>query len=319
MAGWISLHRSMTKHWLWDAEEFSKAQAWIDLLLNANHKPATVMIKGKVYKLERGQQCRSMLTLSKQWKWSRGKVKRFIDALKIDSMIDIKTDTNTSVITICNYTGFQDGETTDSTTHGTTDGHQTDIGQGTNNNVNKDNNVNNLNVPPVAQRSKFKFNDDDYRFAEEMFKRVIVINPTAKQPNLDSWANTIRLMREIDNRTHKDMWAAFDWANRDSFWCSNVLSPDKLRKQFDKLQVKKNETNQSINAKSGRKLTAVEENNARLLEKYGNVTAPSERSINPDADTRMDQYQVPGGFQSQVESSGITIDMDSGDFGNDGY
>ena len=96
-------------------------------------------------------------------------------------------------------------------------------------------------VPSKTKRSKFKFSDDDYRFAEEMLKRVLVINPSAKKPNLNSWANTVRLMREIDKREHKDMWAAFDWANRDSFWCSNVLSPEKLRKQYDKLKVKANE------------------------------------------------------------------------------
>merc|ERR1711911_368051 len=92
MAGWVSLHRSITKHWLWECEEFSKSQAWIDLILHACHKPNSLMIKGKLYKLERGQQARSMLTLSKQWKWSRGKVKRFLDALATDSMIEQQTD-----------------------------------------------------------------------------------------------------------------------------------------------------------------------------------------------------------------------------------
>ncbi len=186
-------------------------------------------------------------------------------------------------------------------------------------NSNPNNNPNNSLVQAKPKRSKFKFDSDDLKFAKEMFNRITVVIPSAKQPNFENWANTIRLMRESDNRDHHTMWAVFDWANRDSFWCSNVLSPDKLRKQFDKLQVKKNETNKPINAQSGRKLTAVEENNARLLAKYGNSTAPSERSINPDVNTRMDQYQVSGGIQSQMESSGITIDMDSGDFGNDGY
>ncbi|AUS00552.1 hypothetical protein NVP1276O_59 [Vibrio phage 1.276.O._10N.286.54.E4] len=313
MAGWISLHRSITKHWLWDAEEFSKGQAWVDLLLNANHKPATVMIKGKVYKLERGQQCRSMLTLAKQWKWSRGKVKRFIDALKSDSMLDIKTDTYTSVITICNYSDFQGDDTTGSTTGG----HQTDIRQDTNNNVNNGNNENKSLVKAEPKRSKFKFSDDDLRFAGMMFDRVLVVTPSAKKPNLENWANTIRLMRESDNRDHKTMWAVFDWANRDSFWCSNILSPDKLRKQFDKLQVKKNETNQPRNATTGRKLSAVEENNARLLAKYGNPAAPSERTINPAEHTGMDSYKVSGGVQQQVAAHGVTLDMDAGDFSDD--
>ena len=157
------------------------------------------------------------------------------------------------------------------------------------------------------------------RFAKEMFSRVAVINPSAKEPNFENWANTIRLMREIDKRTHNLMWKAFDWANKDSFWCSNILSPDKLRKQFDKLQVKVNETNQQTNApaSSGRKPTAVEENNARLLAKYGNPSAHNERTINPVEHSGLDQHQVPRGISPQVESSGITIDMDSGNLGDD--
>ncbi|AUR98121.1 hypothetical protein NVP1247A_47 [Vibrio phage 1.247.A._10N.261.54.E12] len=99
-------------------------------------------------------------------------------------------------------------------------------------------------VQAKPKRSKFKFESEDLRFSQEMFKRIEVVAPNAKKPNFESWANTIRLMRESDKRDHKTMWAVFDWANKDSFWCSNVLSPDKLRKQFDKLQVKVNETNQ---------------------------------------------------------------------------
>ncbi len=101
-------------------------------------------------------------------------------------------------------------------------------------------------VPSKTKPSKLKFNDEDLRFSSEMFNRVLVTIPSAKKPNFDNWANTIRLMREVDNRTHNEMWNAFDWASKDSFWCSNILSPDKLRKQFDKLTVKINETSRPI-------------------------------------------------------------------------
>ena len=188
----------------------------------------------------------------------------------------------------------------------------------TNKECKKGNNESKSLVQAEPKRSKFKFTDEDLRFANEMFKRVLVVNPATKKPNLENWANTIRLMRESDNRDHKTMWAVFDWANRDSFWCSNVLSPDKLRKQFDKLQVKKNETNQPRNAPTSRKPSAVDENNARLLEKYGNPTAPSERTINPSEHSGMDTYQVSGGVQQQVATHGVTIDMDAGNISDDG-
>lgn len=103
-------------------------------------------------------------------------------------------------------------------------------------------------VSSETKRSKFKYSDEDMRFAKEMFNRILVVAPSAREPSFRSWANTIRLMRESDNRDYTTMWKVFSWANKDSFWCSNILSPTKLRKQFDKLQVKANETNKQANA-----------------------------------------------------------------------
>lgn len=77
-------------------------------------------------------------------------------------------------------------------------------------------------------------------------------------------------------------------------------------------------TTQQGNAGPGRKLTRVEENNARLLEKYGDTTPPSERSINQLDDTGVDEYEVSGSLREQVGLSGVTIDMGSGDICDDG-
>jgi len=49
---------------------------------------------------------------------------------------------------------------------------------------------------------------------------------------VDTWANTIRLMRKRNKHSLEDIRAVFVWANGDSFWRANILSPDKLRKQF---------------------------------------------------------------------------------------
>ena len=38
MDGWIKLHRELLLHDLWKYKPFSKGQAWIDLLMLANHK-----------------------------------------------------------------------------------------------------------------------------------------------------------------------------------------------------------------------------------------------------------------------------------------
>lgn len=71
------------------------------------------------------------------------------------------------------------------------------------------------------------------------------------------------------------------------------------------------EHQQSTNATS-RKLTAEEERNQELLAKYGHTASPTERAINPNEHTGLDQYEVQRGLPEQMEQEGVTIDMDSG-------
>lgn len=81
---------------------------------------------------------------------------------------------------------------------------------------------------------------EDLTTAQWMFKRVQVIAPTALEPNWTQWANVIRLMRELDQRSHRDICELYDWVSRDAFWCTNVLSPQKLRQQWTPLTVRRN-------------------------------------------------------------------------------
>ena len=93
-------------------------------------------------------------------------------------------------------------------------------------------------VESKPQRSKFKFSDVDYQFAEWVYSLVKKVAPSSKKPNFESWANTIRLMRELDKLTHDDISQVFTWANLDQFWSANILSAAKLREKFPQLQAK---------------------------------------------------------------------------------
>ena len=44
MAGWIRLSRNLLDCWLWQEKPFSKAQAWVDILLLANYETKTINI-----------------------------------------------------------------------------------------------------------------------------------------------------------------------------------------------------------------------------------------------------------------------------------
>ena len=93
--------------------------------------------------------------------------------------------------------------------------------------------------PGAAIQSGSKWgSDEDLRAAEWLFGKVQEISPSAKKPNYVAWANDIRLMRERDNRTHKEICQLFKWACQDSFWQGNVLCPGKLREKWDQLAIK---------------------------------------------------------------------------------
>ena len=81
---------------------------------------------------------------------------------------------------------------------------------------------------------------EDLTTAQWISTRVKVINPACKAPDMTSWSNTVRLMRQIDNRSHQDICALYDWASKHHFWQTNVLSPESLRKQWDKLTMQRN-------------------------------------------------------------------------------
>ena len=113
MSGWIKLHRDIQSHWIYSFDEPDKSLAWIDLLLLASHSGGSFMVKGKLIEYKRGQIAISQITLQKRWRMSQNKVKRLLELLKKQSMIDFKTNELTTIITICNYSSFQDDERTD--------------------------------------------------------------------------------------------------------------------------------------------------------------------------------------------------------------
>lgn len=129
MSGWIKLHRKITDSPYWKSEPFSRGQAWVDMLLIANFESGFIRKQGIRVDLERGDIGWSEVELSVRWKWSRGKVRRFLEELENDSMICRKngkeTDRRKFVITILNYDKYQESQTGDGTSDGQATGQAT--------------------------------------------------------------------------------------------------------------------------------------------------------------------------------------------------
>ena len=103
--------------------------------------------------------------------------------------------------------------------------------------------------PSPSDKPKHKYLPDDLAIAWLIAEKVLLITKSTKPPNLESWANSIRMMREIDNRPPELIRSVFLWANADSFWKSNILSAPTLREKFDKLFAKMN--SEATNGQTG--------------------------------------------------------------------
>jgi hypothetical protein len=117
-------------------------EAWIDLLLMANHKDTRLQHGSEVIQVKRGEIITSEVKLMDRWKWSKEKTRRFLSLLASDEMIEKKSDRRKTIITIVNYCNFQQLQTTNRphTDHQeTTERPQRDHRRDT---INKSNNVN---------------------------------------------------------------------------------------------------------------------------------------------------------------------------------
>ena len=105
--GWIKLYRCVTDNWFWKEEPFSFGQAWIDLLLRANHEAKKVPIGNEIVVVPAGSFITSELKLMDAWKWSKSKTRRFLKLLESDGMIIKKTDHKKTTISIVNWGKYQ--------------------------------------------------------------------------------------------------------------------------------------------------------------------------------------------------------------------
>jgi hypothetical protein len=113
--GWIRLDRKITDNWLWEDKPFSKGQAWIDLILMANHEDNKFLHGNEITVVKRGSRITSISKLSKRWGWSRKKVFDFLNLLESEQMLIKKSNTKETHVTIVKYDDYQTPGNTEET------------------------------------------------------------------------------------------------------------------------------------------------------------------------------------------------------------
>lgn len=174
MDGWIKLHRKIVDNPYYFSEKFTRSQAWIDLLIIANHKEGYFFKRGVKVIVKRGQCGYDVDSLAKRWSWSRGKASRFISDLEMDKQIVRQKNNVTTLITILNYEEYQGCDKADSNTSSiasdTANGQQTDTNKNDKNDKNdkkiieatKIKKTKKEFIPPTINEVKIYFDENGY-------------------------------------------------------------------------------------------------------------------------------------------------------------
>ena len=105
-SGYIGLWRKIRDHWLWNEDRpKTRAEAWIDILLEARFdpEPKKKSIKDRILFCNYGESLRSLDSWARRWGWNKSKVRRFFKLLEKEKQIVTVNETVTTRVIVCNY------------------------------------------------------------------------------------------------------------------------------------------------------------------------------------------------------------------------
>ncbi len=232
--GWIKIHRAILDKPIWTEATPEQKVILMTLLMMANHSEKQWEWQGESFTAQPGQFVTSLPSLV-QICGKNISVQKIRTALKRFERYGFLTDESTlrnRRITIVNW-GFYQG-LSGAVTDASTDNQQTANSQVTSNkNDKKDKNEKKSNTCDSIYEASSEF----YRLAQSLFKNVKQNYPGVKEPNLQKWANDMRLLVERDMRTVEKIIDLIDWSGQHVFWQTVVLSPVSLRKNWDRMGV----------------------------------------------------------------------------------
>lgn len=243
--GAFQISRTIFSSDIWN--DIPKFRIFFYILGKAVFSEDGVMVAG--IRLERGQYLRSMRGLQDDLAYKEGRgnaikkyplptIHRKIKSLVNEGRIEVKSTEYGTLFTVVNYALYQGlSNYKNGSVEQQRNSYGTAMEQQWNNNKNDKNDKNDKDM----SRSKLKFETHHLQLANLMYKEIKRNNPNAREPNLEDWANTFRLMMERDGREGKQIQDMILFSQRHNFWYKNILSASKLRKQFDRLLLEMND------------------------------------------------------------------------------
>jgi len=91
----------------------------------------------------------------------------------------------------------------------------------------------------VKERENYSPDSQPYQLSELLLNKILEHLPGYKKPDLQKWAWQMDTLMRLDRRPPEEVKAVILYAQGNSFWRGNILSVDKLRKQYDQLNSKR--------------------------------------------------------------------------------
>lgn len=228
--GWISLYRSIKKHWIFENDKFFKW--WIIILFEVNHSETKVNIGYNIYELHKGQSAKSIRTWANLFNCGTKQATKFFDLLEKDNMITReilgKGKQSSTLINVTNYNEYQTQEKRNVPIKGNARETQGKRNRHTDNNYNNYNNEKNDNKKEIIPYSK-----KEKLFSEDVlncYDCLINFFPENLWPKKkEDWLDTIDKLNRIDNVPFEKIIELTKKAREDCFWSGTFLSLKKLR------------------------------------------------------------------------------------------
>ncbi|MDQ0414196.1 replication protein [Mesobacillus stamsii] len=239
MQGYVKLYRKTMDSIIWQDPYYLKL--WMYCLMKASHKEHNQLVGNQNIMLKEGEFITGRSSLSDDlnkgmkpnFKQSEISWWRYLNNLEKWGMLNIKKTNKYSVVSILKWYEYQ--ETEQQMNNKCTTDEQQLI---TNKNVkNVKNDKNEKNKKINSRKRVYDVDSIHYQLADRLFKKILLNNSEYKQPNLQKWADDIRLMMEIDKRNAEQITYVIDWSQTHQFWKTNILSVSKLRDKYDQLVI----------------------------------------------------------------------------------
>lgn len=247
-SGWIKLWRSLLDDPIWTSSNDSQCGVITALLLSAEYEPGTFFCPKCWEKIDytAGTIVKSYRRIATETGRQEHRVRAVLGKLELFNFVKaVKKPHCHALYIIENWSKFQEDK--NGTSGGTSMTHLSDDAH-----TQAVTHPNTIYKKIKEERNKNKKkpdlkkpSDGSFSLSDELRSLILANKPDHKLSKMHwktsnmriKWAITFDRMRITDSTPYHTIKAVMIWALNDEFWASNIQSPDKLRKQFDRLEM----------------------------------------------------------------------------------